>query len=187
MNFKQTVSILLFFKFCIGFSQIYTGEIINKTNDTLAVKIEIKGNPTFHNSRILSLMNRVSVISGDASIDYYPKDLKSFKIEMDNKIYVFDNIIDSEFAERLYTNKVKLYYTLVSNGELYRIFMIIKPNGEIKNLFPNGFSRMITQKEMLKHFTDCQITQTKIEKDEFKIKNEENLIQFVKDYEANCF
>lgn len=185
MNIKVIITILLFFKFSFCSSQYYDGQVINKTNDTLKVKIEIRGNPTFYNSRIASLDNRLTIISNGSSKDYYPKDLKSFTINMDDKIHIFDNINDSEFAQRLYSNKVRVYYKFGQG--LYRIYMIIKPNGEIKSLIQNGFSRMITQKEMLKHFTDCEATQVKIQNDEFKIKNEEDLILFAKDYEKNCF
>jgi hypothetical protein len=187
MNIKLIISILLFFKFCFCYSQFYEGQIINNNNDTLKVKIQIQGNPTFHNSKIASLVNKVSIILNDSVKDYYPKDLKSFTINLDDKIHIFDNINNTEFAERLYVNKIKVYYKLLSNGGLYRIYMIIKPTGEIMNLLPNGFSRMITQKEMLKHFTDCQISYIKIQNDEFKIKNEEDLILFAIDYEKNCF
>jgi hypothetical protein len=68
------------------------------------------------------------------------------------------------------------------------VFLVKNPNQEkMIELIPNGFSRLITQKEMLTKFTDCKISFDKITNDEIKIKNEEKLVEFIIDYEKNCF
>lgn len=150
----------------------------------------------FKNNKILSLQEKITVIENGTSKDYYPKDLKSFKIKMeDKKAVTYDNINDSIFGERWYSKKVKLYYTLIKVETrqspyfaIYRVFLIKKPGQEkVTNLIPNGFSRLITQKEMLEKFTDCHILYDKIKTDEIKIKNEDALVNFIIDYEKNCF
>ncbi|TDW52374.1 hypothetical protein EV144_1011064 [Flavobacterium sp. 270] len=193
---KSLLSIFFLLQVSFCFSQTYYGQIINKENDTLNVQISIKGNMIFKNNKILSLQEKITVIENGTSKDYYPKDLKSFKIKMeDKKAVTYDNINDSIFGERWYSKKVKLYYTLIKVETrqspyfaIYRVFLIKKPGQEkVTNLIPNGFSRLITQKEMLEKFTDCPILYDKIKTDEIKIKNEDALVNFIIDYEKNCF
>jgi len=180
----------------LGFSQTYYGEITTKENDSLSVQILIKGNMLFKNNKILSIQEKITVIDNGVTKDYYPKDLKSFRIKMDaDKITAYDNIDDNIFAERYYSNKVKLYHKLVKVETkqspyfaIYRVFLVKNPNQEkMIELIPNGFSRLITQKEMLAKFTDCKISLDKITNDEIKIRNEEKLVEFIVDYEKNCF
>jgi len=186
--------LLLWASFC--FSQTYYGQIITNQNDTLNVQILIKGNMVFKNNKILSLQEKITVIEKGISKDYYPKDLKSFKIKMENKkVFTYDNIDDIIFGERWYSNKVKLYYTLIKTETkqspyfvINRVFIIKKPNDEkLTYLVPNGLSRLITQKEMLEKFSDCKTIYDKIVADEIKISNEEKLINFIIDYEKTCF
>lgn len=186
--------IFCIFLFSFSYCQGYDGQIISKSNDTTTVRILIKGDMIFKNNKILSIQKNITVITNNIEKDYYPRDLKSFRIIMDGKVTAYDNVNDIEFAERMYSNKLKLYYKLVWEETkrspyftIYRVFMVLKPDGEIKNIFPNGFSRLITQKEMLAKFSDCKITLDKIKSDEMKIRNEEKLIEFIADYEKNCF
>lgn len=185
---------LLWGSFC--FSQTYYGQIVNTQNDTLTVQILIKGNMMFKNNKILSLQEKITVLENGNTKDYYPKDLKSFKIKMENKkVITYDNINDSIFGERWYSNKVKLYYTLIKFETkqspyfaIRRVFLIKKPNQQsVTQLIPNGFSRLITQEEMLEKFTDCPILADKIKSDEIKIKNEDSLVEFIAEYEKTCF
>ncbi|WP_264564644.1 hypothetical protein [Flavobacterium sp. N3904] len=187
---------ILFLQFSLCFSQNYSGQITTNENDSLNVQILIKGDMIFKNNKILSIQEKITVVNNGASKDYYPKDLKSFKIKMENdKIITYDNIDNNIFAERYYSNKVKLYYKLVKVETrqspyfaIYRVFLVKNPNQEkMIELIPNGFSRLITQKEMLNKFTDCKISFDKITNDEFKIRNEEKLVEFIIDYEKNCF
>jgi hypothetical protein len=187
---------ILFLQFSFCFSQTYYGQITTNENDSLSVQILIKGNMIFKNSKILSIQEKITVLNNGVSKDYYPKDLKSFKIKMeDNKVKTYDNVDNKIFAERYYSNKVKLYYKLVEEETIrspyftiYRVFLVKIPNQEkMIELIPNGFSRLITQKEMLAKFTDCKISLNKIINDEIKIKNEEKLVEFIVDYEKNCF
>lgn len=179
----------------ICFSQTYYGQIINNNNDTISVQILIKGDMLFKNNKILSIQEKITVIDRGVSKDYYPADLKSFKIKMDKEIKIYDNIDNSVFAERFYSNKLKLYYKLIKVETkqspyfaIYRVFLIKKPNQqEMTALIPNGFSRLITQSEMIEKITDCEISVNKIKNDEVKISNEKKLIDFVIDYENNCF
>lgn len=192
---KFFLSIALILQLSICFSQTYYGQIINNENDTISVQILIKGNMIFKNNKILSIQEKITVIDKGLSKDYYPVDLKSFKINMDKEVKTYDNIDNSIFAERFYSNKLKLYYKLVKVETrqspyfaIYRVFLIKKPNQqEMTALIPNGFSRLITQNEMIEKITDCEISVNKIKNDEVKISNEKKLIDFVIDYEKDCF
>jgi hypothetical protein len=193
---KLLLSTLLFFQLSMSFSQTYYGQITTKENDSLSVQILIKGDMIFKNNKILSIQEKITVINNGISKDYYPKDLKSFKIRFDDdKVITYDNVNDNTFAERYYSNKVKLYYKLVKVETrqspyfaIYRVFLVKNPNQEkMIELIPNGFSRLITQKEMLAKFTDCKISFDKITNDEIKIRNEAKLVEFIIDYEKNCF
>ncbi|OMQ13559.1 hypothetical protein [[Flexibacter] sp. ATCC 35103] len=192
---KLFLSIALMLQISICFSQTYYGQIINNKNDTISVQILIKGNTIFKNNKILSIQEKITVIENGISKDYYPADLKSFKINMNKEVKTYDSIDNSTFAERFYSNKLKLYYKLVKVETkqspyfaIYRVFLIKKPNQQdMTTLIPNGFSRLITQNEMLEKITDCEISVNKIKNDEVKISNEEKLIDFVIDYEKNCF
>jgi hypothetical protein len=193
---KLLLSTFLFFQLSMSFSQTYYGQITTKENDSLSVQILIKGDMIFKNNKILSIQEKITVINNGVSKDYYPKDLKSFKIRFDDdKVTTYDNVNDNTFAERYYSNKVKLYYKLVKVETrqspyfaIYRVFLVKNPNQEnMIELIPNGFSRLITQKEMLAKFTDCKISFDKITNDEIKIRNEAKLVEFIIDYEKNCF
>jgi hypothetical protein len=193
---KLLFSTILFLQFSLCFSQTYHGQITTNENDSLSVQILIKGDMIFKNNKILSIQEKITVLNNGVSKDYYPKDLKSFKIKMENnKIITYDNIDNEIFAERYYSNKVKLYYKLVKVETkqspyfaIYRVFLVKNPNQEkMIELIPNGFSRLITQKEMLAKFTDCKVSYDKITNDEIKIRNEEKLVEFIIDYEKNCF
>ncbi|MFV8325114.1 hypothetical protein [Flavobacterium sp. ZS1P14] len=193
---KLLFSTLFLLQLSLCFSQTYNGQITTKENDSLSVQILIKGDMIFKNNKILSIQEKITVSKNGVSKDYYPKDLKSFKIKMDDdKVTIYDSVDDNLFAERYYANKVKLYYKLVKVETrqspyfaIYRVFLVKNPNQEkMIELIPNGFSRLITQKEMLAKFTDCKISLDKIVKDEIKIRNEEKLLEFVIDYEKNCF
>jgi len=193
---KLLFSTILFLQFSLCFSQTYYGQITTNENDSLSVQILIKGDMIFKNNKILSIQEKITVLNNGVSKDYYPKDLKSFKIKMENnKIITYDNVDNNIFAERYYSNKVKLYYKLVKVETrqspyfaIYRVFLVKNPNQEkMIELIPNGFSRLITQKEMLTKFTNCKISFDKITNDEIKIRNEENLVEFIIDYEKNCF
>lgn len=131
---------------------------------------------------------------------YYPKDLKSFRINIERKNYTFDNVNDKYFAQRVYAGKVKLYkYFLreettalvvltVGAPAIFKVYAIKKPNvSGTSDMFARGFSRLITKDDMLPAISDCKYAYDKIEKDEIKVKNEEELIEFIKDYEQNCF
>jgi len=178
----------------IGFSQTYDGQIISKSNDTTSVKIDIKGGMIFTNNKILSIQNSIFVVSKNTTVEYYPHDIKSFRIRLDGETLLFDSVNDEEFAQRIYSNKVKLYFKLVkeviamSPGfRTFRVYMVQKPDGKIKNLIPNGFSRLLTQEEMIRNFDDCLVAFEKVKNDEVKIKNEEKLVDFMKEYEKDCF
>ncbi|MBP1224999.1 hypothetical protein [Flavobacterium sp. 1355] len=192
---KLFLSIFLMLQLSICFSQTYYGQIVNKENDSTNVQILIKGNMIFKNNKILSIQEKITVIDKGVSKDYYPADLKSFKINMGKEIKTYDNVDNTIFAERFYSNKLKLYYKLVREETkqspyftIYRVFLIKKPNQEgITKLIPNGFSRLITKSEMISKITDCEILLNKIKNDEIKITNEKKLVEFMVDYEKNCF
>lgn len=192
---KLFLSMFLILQLSLCFSQTYYGQIINNENDTISVQILIKGNMIFKNNKILSIQEKITVIDKGVSKDYYPADLKSFKINMDKEIKTYDNIDNTIFAERFYSNKLNLYYKLVKEETrqspyfiIYRVFLIKKPNQKkMTELFPNGFSRLITKNEMMAKITDCEILVNKIKNDEIKITNEKKLVEFIVDYEKNCF
>jgi hypothetical protein len=192
---KLLFSIFFMFQLSLCLSQTYYGQIINNENDSINIQILIKGNMIFKNNKILSIQEKITVIDKGASKDYYPSDLKSFKINMDKEIKIYDKVDNNTFAERLYSNKLKLYYKLVKVETkqspyfaIYRVYLIKKPNNEeMTALIPNGFSRLITQNEMVAKINDCEVSVAKIKNDEVKITNEKKLIEFIVDYEKNCF
>jgi len=193
---KLLFSTILLLQFLFCFSQTYDGQITTNENDSLSVQILIKGDMFFKGNKILSIQEKITVLNNGISKDYYPKDLKSFKIKMDNdKIITYDNVNDSFFAERYYSNKVKLYRRLVRvqnrqspHPQIFSVLLVKKPNQEeLIELQANGFSRLVTQQEMLEKFTDCQISYDKLKKDEIKIKSIKKLVEFIVDYEKNCF
>lgn len=193
---KLLFSTIFFLQFSLCFSQTYYGQITTNQNDSLSVQILIKGNMIFKGNKILSIQEKITVLNNGISKDYYPKDLKSFKIKMENnKIITYDNVNNNFFAERYYSNKVKLYRRLIKVEtrqspyfQIFSVLLVKNPNQEkLIELNANGFSRLITQKEMLAKFTDCKISFDKLTKDEIKIKNIEKLVEFIIDYEKNCF
>lgn len=179
--------------FC--YSQTYYGQLITVENDTLNVQIVIKGNMIFKNNKILSIQEKITVLNNGVSKDYYPEDLKSYRIKWGSETTTYESVDNKIFAERYYSNKVKLYHILVKVETrqspyfaIYRIFLVKKPNQEkMVEVHPTGFSRLITKDEMLAKFSDCEILSDEIAKDEIKIKNVEDLVDFIITYENNCF
>lgn len=199
MNSKiQKLLFVVFFSLnsIVCISQIYNGQMITKANDTLYVQIFIKGDMLFKTNKVLSIQEKIIVMDNGSSKNYFPKDLKSFNIQFDDdKPVTYDSVDDNIFAERFYSNKVKLFFKYVKVATntspyflIYRVFLVKNPNQEkMIELIPNGFSRLITKNEMLAKFTDCKISVDKINNDEIKIRNEEKLVEFIIDYEKNCF
>ena len=185
---------LFLFSFFHSFSQTYLGQIINKKNDTIDVQIVIKGNMIFKNNKILSIQDKITVLNKGVVKDYFPEDLKSFRIRMNKKIVNYESVENKFFAERLYSNKVKLFSILVKTETwqspyfaIYKVYFMKKPNQEkLIELISNGFSRLITQKEMMSKFSNCNILTERIEKDEIKIRSEKDLVEFMIDYENSC-
>jgi hypothetical protein len=191
---KKINAILMLFFSSISFGQTYSGEIVNNQNDTIKkVEIIINKSTVFNYNRIISLQEKIKVIQNNVETEYLPKDLKSFRIYLDKKIYIFDNVDNLFFAERMYVGKVSLHKLIrktyvYPNTNTFRYYLIKRPNDEkISEMIAMGFSRLITKNTMLPVIADCKVSYDKIENDEFKIKDEEKLIEFIKDYEKNCF
>lgn len=158
------------------------------------MQIVIKGNMIFKNNKILSIQDKITVLNKGVVKDYFPEDLKSFRIRMNKKIVNYESVENKFFAERLYSNKVKLFSILVKTETwqspyfaIYKVYFMKKPNQEkLIELISNGFSRLITQKEMMSKFSNCNILTERIEKDEIKIRSEKDLVEFMIDYENSC-
>lgn len=185
------VTILMCFS---SFGQTYYGELITIQNDTIKnIQIKIKGSTVFDHNRILTLQEKVKVIQNKTETEYFPKDLKSFRLNLDGKMYVFDSVDGSFFAQRLYVGRIKLYKFirktyLYPNTNIFRYYLVRRPNGGVNSEWvAMGLSRLITKKEMLPSLTDCKISYDKIENDEIKINDEDVLVEFIKDYEKNCY
>ncbi len=169
----------------------YYGIVVTKQNDTLKnVEFKLKG--SFEAHKLLALQEKTTVILNNESVDYYPKDLKYFKFMLGGVIYIFDNVDDTFFAQRMYVGNVKLHKFLKEvntypNKGIFRYYLIRRPNGIYSELVAMGLSRLITKKTMLPAIEDCKVSYDKIDNDIIKIKDEDKLIEFVKDYENNCF
>ncbi len=103
----KLICFFLFFNNSI-FSQNYAAEIINIKNDTINTYVKISG-PTWSAVFLKELNYKITVINNKTEIEYFPKDLKSIKIKLDNKVVIFDSYFEKVFLERLYLNKIKLY------------------------------------------------------------------------------
>jgi hypothetical protein len=171
----------------VSFSQNYDAEIINLKNDTLKVQIKILG-PNWSAVQLQSIQTKIQVTENGNDHEYLPSELKSFKVKLEKRIVVFDALENIIFAERLYFNKVKLYKYLKSKGQTtIRRYLILKPNDKNFDVPAMGLSNLITKKSLLPAIEDCPTSYEKIKKEEVKIKDEKVLIDFIKDYEQNCF
>jgi hypothetical protein len=174
-------------------AQTFFGQIVTNENDTTNVQISTIRNFDFNVNRLFSLQDSIKVIHNGVAKNYLPKDLKSFKINIDKEVFTFDNCNNMIFAQRLYSGKVKLHKLLrkiyvYPNQNTIRYYIVKKPNDEKYYEMPAmGLSRLITKNKLLPVFSDCKISLDKIENDEVKIKDELILADFVKDYEKNCF
>lgn len=189
---KYLLLALFFCNLSIG-QTIYKGKIVTKENDTLSVEFKLKedgfGSET---EKLMALQEKVRVVQDGKLLEYSPKDLNSFTLMLGGKIYLFDNMDDTFFAQRMYSNNVKLYkfFRMVKsypNSGVFRVYLIKRPNGVYSEMVAMGLSRLLTKKTMLPVIEDCQISYNKIKNDEIKIKDEEKLVEFIKDYENNCF
>lgn len=167
----------------------FKGTLITKENDTLQVRIKFEADLLDVN-KLMSLQDGIITYRNNEKKTYLPEDLKSFTIDINYQLVTFDNINDSCFAERLYSNKVRLnkFIKKISQSLTMRYYTIKRPNKPIETVIPaKGLSNLITKNALLKEIGDCQISYDKISNDEFKIKDEEHLIEFVKDFEKNCY
>jgi hypothetical protein len=169
----------------------YYGIVVTKQNDTLR-NVEFKLEGSFEVHKLLSVQRKTTVLLNNELVEYYPKELKYFKFMLGGVIYIFDNVDDKFFAQRMYVGNVKLHKVLrevnvYPNRNIFRHYLIRRPNGVNSELVAMGLSRLITKKTMLPAIEDCKVSYDKIDNDIIKIKDEDKLIEFVKDYENNCF
>lgn len=183
-----TFLLLSFYTITIGQTK-YKGEIVNLNNETLPVEIILNAS-SFNVNRLIELEDKITVIQNGTKAEYLPKDLKTFKIELEKETITFESVEESVFAQVLYSNKIKLYKLLkrISHGHIVRFYLVKKPNiTEMAQMPAMGLSRLITKDAMLPVIEDCKISYDKIKNDEIKIKDEKILVDFIKDYESNCF
>ncbi|MFB9078908.1 hypothetical protein ACFFLS_10585 [Flavobacterium procerum] len=188
-TFKSQITFLLL-SFCtLTIGQNYKGEIVNIKNETLPVEIILDAS-SFNVNRLIKLQDKITVIQNGTKLEYLPKDLKTFKIELEKETITFESVDEAIFAQGLYSNKVKLYKILkqISHGHIVRYYVIKKPNiNNLAQMPAMGLSRLIKKDAMLPAIEDCKISYDKVKNDEIKIKDEKILIDFIKDYESNCF
>ena len=189
-NLTKKITALLTLTICsISTGQNYTGEIVDLENKTSNVDIVLNAS-LFNVNRLINLQDKITVIQNGKEIIYSPKNLKSFKIQLEKETVNFESVDETIFAQTLYSNRVKLFKILrqISRGHIVRIYGIKKPNNpKIAEMPAMGLSRLITKKGMLPSIEDCKMSYSKIENDEIKIKDEMILVEFIKDYEKNCF
>ena len=89
----------------------YKGEIVNLNNETLPVEIILDASPSNVN-RLIKLEDKITVIQNGTKVEYLPKDLKTFKIELEKDTITFESVKEVVFAQVLYSNKIKLYKLL---------------------------------------------------------------------------
>lgn len=194
---KLLTAFSLFFLGFNCFSQPYYGQIVTNKKDTINVHISVSDDNLLDNELIAEIQRKIVIVNqGAVSGTYTAKDLRSFRIKIGTKNYTFDSIDGLYFAERLYVGKVRLYKYLKSvinsvggyaHEGLVRDYMVLKPGrDQWQQMFANGLSRLITKDVLASVFGDCPETFSKIEQDVIKIKNEDKLVEFVKEYENNC-
>lgn len=181
---------ILCYKFSFG-QNIYKGKIVTKQNDTINVEFKINDSKS-EIALLIGLQEKVIVKLNDTLYQYSPKNLNSFTLMLKDKIYIFDSIDYEIFGQRMYSGNIKLHkyfkQTYVyPNKTTFRMYLIRRPNGQYSEMAAVGLSRLLTKKTMLPQIEDCEISYNKIKNDEIKIKDEEILIEFIKDYENNCF
>ncbi|WP_343617702.1 hypothetical protein [Flavobacterium sp.] len=190
MTLPKTIILFFLLTFCnTSFSQKYFGQIVTTKNDTLSVEIKLDAS-SFNVNRLIYLQDKISVIENGVTKTYLPKDLKSFKIKLEKEVVPFESVDESSFAQILYSNKIKLYKVLnkISHSHIIRLYIIKKANDNNYYKMPAmGLSRLITKDAMLPAIEDCKVSYEKIKNDEIKIKDEKILVEFIKDYEHNCF
>lgn len=172
------------------FAQFLEGSYTDMAGNTTTVKVkEAKG--MVRNSRHLELQQSVTVSIDGRLQTFTPKDITSFSFQDKDKTYIFDSLDGLFFAERLYAGKASLHKILVkpSYKDLFRTYLLRKPGQQELHQMTAvmGLSRLLTKKEMKPAFQDCPLALEKIENETIKIKDEDKLVDFVKDYEQTCF
>ena len=174
-------------------AETFLGQIVTLEKDTINVQVILRGSAVFDTNRIIELQMKVKVLHNHIETEYLPEDLLSFRVKLDEGTYTFDNIKGRFFAQRLYSGKVKLFKVLkrtdtYSGTVITKYYMIGKPTtGQFVLMLAGGFSRLIKKDELLPAIGDCNSSYDKIETDQVKIRNEVDLIEFIKDYEKECF
>lgn len=182
--------IAFFFSFFVNeiYSQKYNGYVITVNNDTIKTKIEFTRG-AFDVNRLRFLQDKVVTYKDNQKRIYLPYELLSFQIELDYQLITFDNIDDTTFGQRLYSNNVRLNKLVyVTGGTIFTYYMIKRPNSDIVNRFQAlGLRNLVSKKTMLKEMWDCKISYDIIKNNEMRIKDEQALIDFVIDFEKNCY
>lgn len=180
------LSVFSFFSFT-GFAQDTFAKLVTTANDTLNVKI--KANQIFKSEFIFAIQEKIVVLNNDGTkTEYYPHQIKSFKVRYGDKMMEYESVDNKVFAELMYSNRLKLLRFIKPGYTSIHYYLIKKPNdGKTIYMEAMGLSRLISTKTVLREITDCPETARKIESDELKVKGEEGVINLVKDYEANCF
>lgn len=185
-NYLGFLFILLFTN--LLFSQKYNGSIVTVNNDTIRTKIEFTRD-SYDVNRLRFLQNMIVTYNNNEERIYFPFELISFDIEIDYQKFTFDNINNEFFAQRLYRNKIRVNkYIYPTTNILITSYLILRPNSnEVSFLKVGGLSNLVSRKAMLKEFSDCPIVYNKIKSKEIKIKDEQAFLDFIKEFELNCF
>ena len=163
-------------------------EIVTKNNDTLR-EYKMRREYSFENNMVLDIEEELKVkdSNGDLKV-FLPKDLKFFTFYRDGKLVRFDNIEDKVFGLLMYSNKLKLYKTIIPRYTPINLYVIVRPNGDrISWMEAMGLSRLISKKVLKREIFDCEITLKKVENNEIKINGEKGVIDLIIDYELNCY
>ncbi|MEL1247173.1 hypothetical protein [Flavobacterium helocola] len=184
----KVFSILFCFLAFYSYGQSSKLEIVTKNNDTLR-EYKLRREFSIENKLVLDVEEKLTVRDSKGDLkEFLPKDVKFFTFYRDGKLVRFDNIEDKVFGLLMYSNKLKLYKTIIPSYTPVNVYIIARPNNtRISYMEATGFSRLISNNVVLREISDCQITSNKIKNDELKIKGEKGVIQLIIDYELNCY
>lgn len=167
----------------ISYSQRAT-QIITKNNDTINAA-NVKNKYVFNSDLTMSLQEKlVAVDKFGVQKEYYPRDLKSFILNFNDKSIQYESVEDKFFAQLMYADKIRL---LNVNTRTNYIFIIERPNGgKTSYMEAMGLSRLISLKVITRELGDCPDIIQKVDDNKLKVHGMDGVIELAKYYEANC-
>ncbi len=183
-NLIGTLLIIIFSK---TYSQISNVDLITKQNDTIRNQ-ELKINYFSKVELNYKLQEKVTIKEKDGTIkEYFPSDLKSFSLKLNDETLNYESIEDKFFAQPMYSNKIKLYRFIKPGYTPVNFYLVKRPNGNISYMEAMGLGRLISKKVIIRELSDCKSTIEKMENKILKVQGESGVIELIKDYENSCY